>query len=88
MLLAIGRGRFSRYGSGRGSVSGAIFAANISGPDDTYGTADDCSGGPGGFRQASFDMAGGGNGDDTFCSEDILAALPVKPYEIVDFRQR
>ena len=88
MLLAVGQGRFSRFGSGKGSVSGAIFAANISGPDDIYGTADDCSGGPGGFRRSSFDMAGGGNGDDTFCSKHILAALPVKPYEIVDFLQR
>jgi len=88
MLLAVGRGRFSRYGSGRGTVSGAIFAANISGPDDVYGTGDDCTGGPGGFRRASFDMAGGGNGADVFCSADILASLPVKPYEVVDFLQR
>ena len=86
-LLAVGRGLFSRYGSGNGAISGAIFVANISGPDTVYGTADDCSGGPGGFQQASFDVSGGGTGDDIFCTEDILPSFPVRPYPVVDFLQ-
>jgi hypothetical protein len=88
MLLAIGRGLFSRYGAGNGVISGAIFVANISGPDDIFRTADDCSGGPAGFRQASFDLSGGGTGDDVFCTKDILGAFPVEPYPVVNFRQR
>jgi hypothetical protein len=88
MLLAIGRGRFSRYGSGNGVISGAIFVADISGPDEIFRTADDCSEGPNGFGQAAFDLSGGGTGDDVFCTLDILAAFPVEPYPVVNFRQR
>jgi hypothetical protein len=87
LLLVVGVGSFIRSGAGNGSVSGASFVANISGPDGAFGTGDDCSGGPGGFMQASFDNSGGGTGDDVFCTASLFPSFPVRPYPVVEFRQ-
>jgi len=87
MIFVVGEGRFVQQGSGNGVVSGAILVADIAGPDDIYGTADDCSGGDDGFSSAVFDMSGGGTAETRFCSADILAAMPNPPYRIVNFRQ-
>jgi len=84
MLFAFGEGRYQRYGAGNGHVSGAIMVADVAGPDDLYGTADDCSAG---FESAYADLAGGGNADTTYCTADILAARPKPPYKILSFRQ-
>ena len=88
MMWAIGTGQFRRNGGGGAAVDGSILAADIAGPDGIYGNADDCTGGVGGFGTASFDENGGGNGSTTYCTDDILAASPAYPYEIVEFRQR
>lgn len=90
IIMAVGRGSLERYGSGNGEISGAVMVADIAGPDDMYGTSDDCTGGPNndGFGIAIYDQAGGGNGDATFCSTDITASIPPQPYTIISFRQR
>ena len=87
MIWVIGTGDFRRNGGGGATVSGSLLMAHIAGPDDDYGTADDCTGGVGGFDVASFDENGGGNGTTTYCTDDIANASPPYPYEIVEFRQ-
>jgi len=87
MMWAIGTGEFRRNGGGGATVDGSILAADIAGPDGIYGNVDDCTGGVGGFGTASFDENGGGTGTTTYCTDDILAASPAYPYEIVEFRQ-
>lgn len=87
MVLVLGEGNFRRNGSGNGMISGGIIVADIAGPDEIYGTADDCSGGDGGFGSVNFEYNGGGNGDTTYCSDHIIAARPNPPYRITSFRQ-
>ncbi len=87
MMWAIGTGNFRRNGAGSAEIAGSILAANIAGPDGVYGTADDCTGGVGGFDTASFDENGGGTGTTMYCSDDIFNATPAFPYELVEFRQ-
>jgi hypothetical protein len=87
MMWAIGTGDFRRNGGGAATVDGSILAANIAGPDGIYGNADDCTGGVGGFGPATFDENGGGNGQTTYCTDDIFNASPAYPYELVEFRQ-
>ena len=88
MLFAVGEGIYTRYGGGQGPISGSIFVADIAGPDQIYDTADDCSSGVDGFDQAVFNQQMGGMGDHIFCTLDMIPALPVAPYEVVDFLQR
>ena len=90
MLLALGAGEFLREGAGDREVSGAVMVADIAGPDNIYGTADDCTGGPNGdgFDSASYELNGGGEGETVYCTDDIIAANPPLPYKIVNFRQR
>jgi len=87
MIFAMGAGEFVRNGGGNGSISGAIVVADIAGPDNLYGTADDCTGGENGFDRVIYDMHGGGNADTTYCTADIISATPKPPYRIVNFRQ-
>ena len=87
MIYAVGEGRYVQKGSGNGVISGAIIVADVAGPDDVYGTADDCSGGDDGFSTAVFDMDGGGNALTQYCSQDITNYGPNPPYRIVNFRQ-
>ncbi|NIQ84842.1 MAG: hypothetical protein GTN83_08485 [Acidobacteria bacterium] len=87
MMWAIGEGYYRRNGAGSGVTAGSIVIADIAGPDGIYGTADDCTGGDGGFASPSFDENGGGTGDTMYCSDDIWNAAPAFPYEIVQFRQ-
>jgi hypothetical protein len=65
-----------------------VFVADIAGPDEIFGTADDCTGGEDGFMPAYFNMQGGGMGDNVFCTDALLPSMPEEPYRIVDFRQR
>jgi hypothetical protein len=88
MIYVVGEGQFTRLGAGNGVISGAMFVADIAGPDDLFGTADDCTGPDNGFDSVSFDESGGGTGDTVFCTNDLTPALPVHPYDIVDFLQR
>jgi len=87
LVFAIGEGSFGRYGAGNGTISGATIVADIAGPDDIYGTADDCTGGDGGFNPVIYDERGGGNSDTTYCTDDFALLDLVKPYDIIEFRQ-
>ena len=87
LVMILGRGAFVRYGGGNGRISGGTIAANIAGADGVYGTADDCTGADNGFDPVSYDESGGGNSSTVYCSTDLAAADPVRPYEIVEFLQ-
>jgi hypothetical protein len=85
IIVVAGEGKFMRTPAGAGTVSGAMVIADLAGPDDTYGTADDCSGG---FEPMTFDESLGGTGLTAYCNSDILAATPITKYSVVGFRQR
>lgn len=87
MMWVIGTGQFVRNGGGNATVSGSLVMAHIAGPDNIYGTADDCTGGDGGFGPSSFNENGGGEGTTTYCTDHISNASPAYPYKIVEFRQ-
>jgi hypothetical protein len=98
-VLAIGEGAVTRLGGGNGVISGTTVVADIAGPDEIYGTADDCQPVPDAplddatsvpvdtdpFGTSSYSVTGGGNSDIDFCSRFI----PTDPhtYVVVDFRQ-
>jgi hypothetical protein len=88
MIYVVGEGSFVRKGAGNGILSGAMFVADIAGPDNIYGTNDDCGGPDHGFDTGNYDQSGGGTGDEIYCTDDINPALPVHPYEILSFLQR
>jgi hypothetical protein len=88
LIVVVGEGAFVRSGVGTGRVSGATIVADIAGPDNSYGTADDCTGGSNGFAQAVHSEIGGGTGETVYCNADVLAATPLTKYSVVDFRQR
>jgi hypothetical protein len=88
LVYTIGQGLFTRYGSGNGTISGATMVADIAGPDNVYGTADDCTGGDNGFAPVVYDERGGGNSDTTYCTSDFLDLDLVRPYDVKQFRQR
>ncbi len=48
---------------------------------------DDCTGGVKGFDSALVDENGGGNSGTVYCSTVLKMANPVKPYEVVEFKQ-
>jgi hypothetical protein len=100
-VLAIGEGKVRRLGGGNGVISGATVVADIAGPDEIYGTGDDCDPVQDGsvdddsdddatidtdpFGNSSYNVTGGGNSDIDYCSRFI----PTDPhtYVVVDFRQ-
>jgi hypothetical protein len=88
IIMVVGEGEFIRLGAGTGTISGATLLANISGPDNNYGTIDDCTGGVAGFSTARFDESVGGDGQTVYCNADVLAATPMRKYAVVEFRQR
>lgn len=88
ILMVVGEGQLYRSGAGTGVVSGATVIADIAGPDNIYGTSDDCSGGTDGFAGAVYDESAGGTGVTTYCNTDVLAATPVTRYAVAGFRQR
>ncbi|MDX1388462.1 MAG: pilus assembly PilX N-terminal domain-containing protein, partial [Acidobacteriota bacterium] len=45
LIMVIGEGQFLRNGAGNGNVVGGVMVADIAGPDNVYGTSDDCTGG-------------------------------------------
>jgi len=88
LVYAIGEGKFRRFGSGGGIISGATVVADIAGPDNIYGTADDCTGGDGGFDSVLYDERGGGVSDTVYCTADMAGVDPAFPYKVEMFRQR
>ena len=88
LILVIGEGQWQQNGSGNGTISGGVVVVDIAGPDNVYGTADDCGGPDNGFDSVTYDEAGGGNAGSIFCTSDIIQSNPAEPYEIVEFLQR
>jgi hypothetical protein len=88
MIVVVGEGKFFRSGGGSGILSGATIVADIAGPDNQYGTSDDCTGGTAGFAEATYDESGGGDGQTVYCHSDVLASTPSTRYRVVSFRQR
>jgi hypothetical protein len=86
MILVIGEG-IAYPGDEDNVISGAVVVADIAGPDEVYGTADDCTGGDGGFDSAFVETT---YEDNLFqyCTNDMLAAFPVKDFALHTFRQR
>ena len=62
--------------------------ADIAGPDEIYGTSDDCTGGDDGFDSVVCDERGGGVSDTVYCTADMVGVDPAFPYEVEMFRQR
>ncbi len=87
-VFVVGKGRFSRDGGGNGHTWGGTIVANIAGPDEVLGTADDCSAPGGGFDTAFYDVNGGGTHDTVFCSDAIGRTHRGMPLHVVSFRQR
>jgi len=70
------------------SHAASTMVADIAGADDAYGTADDCTGGDGGFMQAVYDESAGGTGLSRYCESKIVAAIPMTRYAVREFRQQ
>lgn len=87
MIFAVGEGVWGQNGGGDGVISGSVMIADIAGPDNVYGTGDDCTGGDNGFDSAQYDISGGGRADAVYCTADLVAAQPDAPYRITSFRQ-
>jgi len=88
LIMVIGEGQFLRNGAGNGEILGGVMVADIAGPDNIYGTVDDCTGGVAGYDSATFDESGGGTGDTIYCTASLDFARPLVPYDIIEFVQR
>ena len=86
MILVIGTGRYTLNGAGKGVISGGMMLADIAGPDEIYGTDDDCKTGADGLGKTYFNENGGGNAATQYCTAD-LNSTNVRPYEVVEFLQ-
>jgi hypothetical protein len=87
-IYIVGKGQMLRAGGGNGHVYGGLLLANISGPDQTFRTGDDCTGGTGGFSPTSYVVNGSGNFDCIYCTDAINQSLGGLPLVVKDFRQR
>jgi len=98
LVFVVGQGVFYRITKGTGTktgygnTTGATVVADIAGPDNLYGTADDCTGGTGGFNSVVFDegKSKAYRGNTIYCTNDIEASNPGFrfPARRVTFRQR
>jgi hypothetical protein len=86
LILAVGEGAYRVNGSGNGEIIGGTVIADIAGPDNVYGTNDDCQTGSSGLGQPVYDERGGGNALNVYCST-ALNSTNVRPYEVVEFLQ-
>jgi Tfp pilus assembly protein PilX len=88
IIMVIGDGIMVRNGGGNGTISGAIWVANTSGPDGAPGTADDAMG------AAVLNTSGGGASNIQYCSSAVANALSLTassptyaPLIVKSFRQ-
>jgi hypothetical protein len=86
MILVVGEG-WAEPGNEDNSYSGGMVVADIAGPDGTYGTADDCSGGDNGFDSVYTNTVYEDNLWE-YCSADMVGANPQLPYTLTHFRQQ
>ncbi len=88
VYFVVGEGYMERSGGGNGSTWGSTLVADVAGPDNDYGTADDCTGPDAGFDQATVLVSGSGNHDTVYCNELINETMNAFPLKVTDFRQR
>jgi Tfp pilus assembly protein PilX len=88
IIMVIGDGAMVRTGGGNGTISGAVWVANTSGPDGIPGNADDAMG------AAVLNTSGGGASNVQYCSSAIANALSLtapppsySPLIVKSFRQ-
>ncbi len=88
IIMVIGDGVMVRNGGGNGTISGAVWIANTSGPDGTPGTADDTMG------AAVLNTSGGGASNIQYCSSAVANAISLtaptptySPLIVKSFRQ-
>lgn len=86
MILVVGEG-WAEPGNEDNSYSGGMVVADIAGPDEMYGTSDDCTGGDGGFDSIHTDTVYEDNLWE-YCTNDMLDANPRLPYTLTSFRQQ
>jgi len=79
MIYVIGEGYMRRNGAGNGTINGGILVANTAGPDGVPGNGDDVLGPP------TFDTAGGGNSNVSYCSTVMEQALRDVPPRTIAF---
>jgi len=79
IIYVIGTGVMIRQGSGNGTIKGGIMVANTVGPDGIMYTADDTLGSP------TFDTAGGGVSEISYCSTVMNQALQDVPPRTIAF---
>jgi hypothetical protein len=93
-IYVVGQGLLLRDGGGSGFTEGAVFLANIAGPDGTMWTADDCSGEDGltgtaddGYGSGGYTNTGGGTHGSRYCIDAIRNTSPQEPYRVASFIQ-
>jgi hypothetical protein len=86
-LVVVGTGVLNRSGGGSGHSYGALVVADIAGPDNTYGNADDCTGGVAGFDVPTYVISGGGTHDHIYCSQAITVSMNKLAARVAQFRQ-
>jgi len=86
LVFVVGEGQYRLNGAGKGVISGSMMIADIAGPDNVYGTDDDCEEGSEGMGKAVFDERGGGNTATQYCTTDLTSAN-VRPYQVIEFLQ-
>ena len=86
LVFVVGEGMYRLNGAGTGTISGSMMVADIAGPDNVYGTDDDCEEGSEGMGKAVFDERGGGNTATQYCTTDLTSSN-VRPYQVIEFLQ-
>ncbi|RMF88462.1 MAG: hypothetical protein D6736_10480 [Nitrospinota bacterium] len=84
LLLVLGTGEVKRYGMGNGRIEGGILVANLQGPDNLPGTADDSVA----LGPPTMDLSGGGDFSLLYCSTTIEQAFLALPLRVVALRHR
>jgi len=85
ILMVVGEGTVIRSGAGGDTISGGIIVADVAGPDNIFGNADDCTSG---LEPPTWDTSGGGSGTVSFCGAAVWDAFPHAVYRVVEFLQR
>ncbi len=87
LILVVGEGSMLRNGGGSGLIAGAVYVADVAGPDGSYGNDDDCTGTPDGFGESSYVVNGGGNANIAYCSSLTDLANAPETYDVAEFLQ-
>ena len=88
VYFVVGEGSMLRDGGGNGETWGSTLVADVAGPDNIFGTGDDCTGPSAGFDVARLQANGAGNHETIYCTEVINEVMNGFPLRVMDFRQR